>query len=70
MFNVDDLAYAGGQSDPVASLLFCGDSHIADYTIIDGKIVVKQGKVLGVDEEELTQQANRISEQLLRKAAD
>ncbi|MFA6775759.1 MAG: 8-oxoguanine deaminase [Sphaerochaetaceae bacterium] len=70
LFNVDDLAYAGGQSDPVASLLFCGDSHIADYTIIDGKIVVKQGKVLGVDEEELTQQANRISEQLLRKAAD
>jgi len=68
LFNVDDIAYAGGQSDPVASLLFCGDSHIADYTIIAGKIVVREGKVLGIDEEELAVKANEVSARLISKA--
>lgn len=67
LFNVDDIAYAGAQADPVASLVFCGDSHIADMTIINGKIVVRKGKVLGVDEEELARHANEVAEQLLCK---
>jgi len=65
IFSVDDLAYAGGQSDPVASLLFCGDSHIADYTIVNGKVVVEKGHVVGLDEQELTRKANAVSARLL-----
>ena len=68
VFDVDDLAYAGGQSDPVASLVFCGDSHIADYTMVNGKIVVEHGEVLGVDEERLARKANEISARLLASA--
>ncbi len=65
VFDVDDISYAGSQSDPLASLVFCGDSHIAKYTIVNGKIVVENGHVVGIDEHELTHHANEVAARLL-----
>ncbi len=65
LFNLEKLQHAGSLSDPVASIIFTGYNHEVDYSIINGKIVVENGKVKGVDEEELTHQVNKIANELL-----
>jgi len=64
-FDMSSIAYAGSLSDPIASLLFCGCDHTAKYTIVNGQVVVEDGKVCGVDEAELAQKANRISAHII-----
>lgn len=68
IFNVHTLPYAGSLSDPVAALLFCGDDHTTDYTIVHGKVVVDNRRLVGIDEEELVVKANGISKRMLAKA--
>lgn len=64
-FDVSGIPYAGAQADPVASLIFTGISHEAKYTIINGKVTVDDGKVVGIDENELAGKANEIARRLL-----
>ena len=68
IFNVHQLPYAGSLSDPVAALLFCGADHTTDYTIVNGKVVVDNRRLVGIDEEELVLRANAISQNMLAKA--
>jgi len=68
IFNVHTLPYAGSLSDPIAALLFCGNNHNTDYTIVNGKVVVDNGHLVGFDEEELVHKANAISKEMLAKA--
>jgi cytosine/adenosine deaminase-related metal-dependent hydrolase len=70
IFDVSTLPYAGSQSDPVASLLFCGTNHNTDYTIINGKVVVDHGQLVGYDEQELAEKANAISKRMMEQAAN
>ncbi len=67
LFDVSSLGYAGAQSDPVAALVFCGYDHSTKYTIVNGSVVVDGGKVVGVNEAELIEKANKISAELLKK---
>ena len=68
IFDVSTIPYAGSQSDPVASLLFCGTSHNTDYTIINGRVVVDHGQLVGYDEHDLAQKANAISAKMHERA--
>jgi 8-oxoguanine deaminase len=61
LFDVHKLEYAGALSDPLAALLFVGVDHRTSYTIINGRVVVEQGRLVGVDEDGLTEAANRIA---------
>ena len=67
-FDVHTLGYAGSLSDPVAALLFSGYSHQVDYTIVNGRVVVEKGMLVGAREETIVENMNRISESLLGKA--
>ena len=67
VFNIDSLGYAGALSDPLAALIFCGYSHQTEYTIVNGKITVRNGSLTGFDEEKLTSEVNRIASDLRRK---
>ena len=62
------LDYIGSKSDPLASLLFCGASHRTKYTVVNGRVVVKNGRLTQVDEAKLTERANKAASLLYRKA--
>jgi len=65
LFDIDRLEYAGSLSDPVAALLFAGISHQSAYTIVNGRVVVKNGRLTGCDEREIIDRANAISARML-----
>ena len=68
VFDLEKLSYAGALSDPPAALLFAGIDHTAEYTIVNGRIAVMNGRLTGADEEEIASEANRIAASLLRGA--
>jgi 8-oxoguanine deaminase len=46
LFNLDSLQFAGGAiHDPIGSLLFCASPQAA-FTIVNGKVIVRQGELL------------------------
>jgi cytosine/adenosine deaminase-related metal-dependent hydrolase len=61
---VDDLAHAGAQEDPVAALLFCTPAEV-DFSIINGRIVVEDGALVGVDLAAQVARHNALSQRLL-----
>ena len=66
-FRVDCLEHAGGQSDPVASLLTCAPGR-AWLSVINGRVVVERGEIKGVEVGALVERHNRIARSLLGKA--
>ena len=66
-FRVDDLHHAGGQSDPVASLLTCAPGSVW-LSVINGKTVVKNGIIEGIDIESLVTRHNEISTKMVERA--
>lgn len=70
MFDVFRFDYAGALSDPLAALLFAGDSHQTAYTIVNGKVVVRKGELVGYDEEKLFVEGNGAAERLLKLAGE
>jgi cytosine/adenosine deaminase-related metal-dependent hydrolase len=66
-FRVDDLNHAGGQSDPVASLLTCAPAR-AWLSVINGRIVVEEGEIKGVELGPLVERHNRLARGMLARA--
>lgn len=68
LFDVMKLEYAGAQSDPVASLLFSGYSHGADYVFVNGEAVVRDSRLVRIDEETVRKEAEKAARRLYAKA--
>jgi 8-oxoguanine deaminase len=68
IFELDKLEYTGALSDPLAALIFSGINHEVDTTIVNGEIIVKDGKLVHVDETEIISKGNQIALEMLRKA--
>jgi len=63
--NTNDVAFAGGSmADPVAALVFCA-SQRASYTVIDGRVVVKDGQVQTLDLPVAMEALNRVSSKVM-----
>jgi 8-oxoguanine deaminase len=62
--NLNRLEFAGAWHDPVAALVFCATPSV-DYTVVEGRVVVHQGKVLTLDLPPLIERHNRLAQQLL-----
>ncbi|KUO51316.1 MAG: hydroxydechloroatrazine ethylaminohydrolase [Desulfitibacter sp. BRH_c19] len=67
LIDFQQLAFAGGQHDPVSAIVNTGNSNLVDMTIVNGKIVVENGRLINIDEEKLAYDANKISLELLEK---
>ena len=64
MFRTDTLGMAGGAvHDPVGALLLCA-SDKADYTLVNGRVVVRQGEITTVDMGPLIERHNQLAMQL------
>src|SRR5262245_50001 len=63
--NLNKLGFAG-MHDPVAAVLF-GQPVNADYTVVGGKFVVKEGQLVTVDEQKLTEKHNKAAQRLLSR---
>jgi 8-oxoguanine deaminase len=68
LFDLDTLGFAGGAvHDPVGSLLLCASPQ-ADYTVVNGKVVVREGHLETVDLGPLMERHNRLALQLAQSA--
>jgi len=66
--NLERLDYAGaGTHDPVAAVVFCQPVR-ADYTVVGGDFIVRQGQLATVDEHKLTERHNKAARRLLAAA--
>ncbi len=64
--NLNRLDYAGALHDPVAAAIFCAPQK-ADYTVINGKFVVKGGEVVTVEVGKVVERHNRIAKAMVNK---
>jgi len=64
MFRTDTLSMAGGAvHDPVGALLLCASDN-ADYTLVNGRVVVRQGVIATVDLGPLIERHNQLAMRL------
>ncbi len=79
LISLDKLEYAGAQHDPAAAILFCVAMHPVDWLIINGKVIVEKGQIrisdgkpgkdqIYLDEKNLIQKHQRLSDQLVSRA--
>jgi cytosine/adenosine deaminase-related metal-dependent hydrolase len=61
--NLNSINYAGALHDPVAALVFCAPKRV-DFTVVGGKRIVSEGRMLTVDEPNLIMEHNDLSLQL------
>ncbi len=59
MINMNKINLVGTQLDPKSLLSTVGYKGNVDYTIVNGKIVVKEGMLTGIDEEAVVEGANK-----------
>lgn len=62
--NLDKLDYAGALHDPLAALVFCAPVK-ADYTVVGGRFIVKEGQMLTLDLPSHIEKHNRAAQRLL-----
>ncbi len=60
LFGVDGLELAGAGTDPVAALLFCTPLR-ARHLLVEGRRVVRDGRLVGADEEGINAEARRVA---------
>jgi len=64
MFDLRTLGFAGAAvHDPVGALMLCA-SAMADYTVVNGKVVVRMGQLTTVDLGPLMEQHNALAQEL------
>jgi 8-oxoguanine deaminase len=67
LFDVKRFDYAGAVTDLVTSFVYYGSNHFVDTSIINGKVVVENGDLIGVDEEAITERANKLSAEYIKR---
>ncbi len=63
MFKLDGIGFAGALHDPVAALVFCTPPNVA-YSIINGKVVVREGQICTIDLPVVIERHNALAHQL------
>ena len=68
LFDLRTLGFAGGAvHDPVASLLLCASPQAA-YTVVNGRMVVREGQLATVELQPLVERHNRLARDLAEAA--
>jgi 8-oxoguanine deaminase len=64
-FDTRGLDFAGGLHDPLAALLFCSPPKV-NWSVINGRVVVRKGRLSGFDLRRHVERHNRLSLKLVR----
>jgi 8-oxoguanine deaminase len=64
-FDMQSLDFAGGLHDPVAALVFCTPAKV-NWSIINGRIIVREGRLQSLDVRAHAERHNRLSIGLVR----
>ena len=64
---LNTVDFAGALLDPVAATVFCAPQK-ANYTVINGRVIVENGKVTSVDLEKIVEEHNKHSMKLTNAA--
>lgn len=70
VWDLDDIAYAGALHDPVAALVFCNARRRAERVVVNGNPVVESGRLVRVDERDLTARQNEHAKRLVDVASE
>ncbi len=62
-YDLDRHELAGAQADPLAALLFCAPTSI-DWSLINGRFVVRDGALVGHDLQRIVAEHNQASARL------
>lgn len=66
LFDLNGVEYAGCH-DPLVSLVCLGNTSVVKMTIVNGKTVVKDGKLTLVDSDSVASEANRVAKEIVEK---
>jgi cytosine/adenosine deaminase-related metal-dependent hydrolase len=68
LFDLRTLAFAGGAiHDPVGALLLCASPQAA-YTVVNGRVLVRDGQLSSVELGPLIERHNRLAQQLANRS--
>ena len=67
LVNLNRIEMVGAQFDPKSVLCTVGLKGCVDYTVVNGKIVVRDGRLAGVDEEKIVEKANAVVEEYVSR---
>jgi cytosine/adenosine deaminase-related metal-dependent hydrolase len=62
-FDLNQLDFAGALHDPVAALVFCTPSRV-DLSVINGQVVVKEGRLMTVEMGPVIERHNQLAREL------
>ncbi|MDE3739712.1 MULTISPECIES: 8-oxoguanine deaminase [Pseudomonas] len=63
-FDLNHIAYAGALHDPLAALVFCTPTQVST-SVINGKVVVRDGQLVTVDLPRVLERHNQLARQLV-----
>ncbi len=63
-FDLNQIAFAGALHDPLAALVFCAPDQVS-HSVINGRLVVKDGQLMTVDLPRVIERHNRLAHQLV-----
>lgn len=67
LFDLRQIGFAGALHDPVAALVFCTPSNVA-YSIINGRVVVREGRLATVELDTVRERHNQLALELAQAA--
>ena len=65
-FNIQGIDFAGAQWDLLAGLIFCASGN-ANYTIVNGKVIVDQGRLTTMNMAKLLEQHSAMTNDLISR---
>lgn len=68
LIDLNQIGFAGALHDPLAAVVFCGSSHIVNTAIVNGEIVVRNGRLTRVDEHSIIEKVNSLGAEMVRRA--
>jgi len=68
LIDMDKLEYSGGLHDPAAAIVFNVAMSPVDHVIVNGRHIINNGQIKGLDEKALVKRHQEISDELINTA--